>query len=195
MITNLLRCLLGLLLVAFLIAGPLAYSSYRNTQFRNFRVVQDGKLYRSGQMSIPALQRTIEEYGIKTVISFDSLKRERPLDAEEEKFCFTHGIRHVRIKPREWLADEEGKIPAKEPVDQFLKVLDDPNAYPVLVHCFAGMHRTGAYCAIYRMEYQRWNNADAMAELKALGYKNLDKEDDVHGYLDTYVPRSQRSKE
>ena len=194
MITNGLRCLLALLLLVLLIGGPLAYSNYRNTQFRHFRVVQDGKVYRSGQMSIAALQRTTEEYGIKTVISFDSLKRERPLDAEEEKFCQTHGIRHVRIRPREWLADEDGNVPAQEPVNKFLKVLDDPSAYPVLVHCFAGMHRTGAYCAIYRMEYQRWDNADAMTELKALGYTNLEKEDDVHGYLDTYVPRW-RSKE
>ena len=39
------------------------------------------------------------------------------------------------------------------------------------------------------MEFQGWSNDDAMEELKALGYDNLDKEDDVRGYLERYVPR------
>jgi protein tyrosine/serine phosphatase len=188
-----LRYLLGIALFALIVGGPLAYSRYRQSQYRNFRVVEAGKLYRSGQMSLPALQRTTEEYGIKTVVCFESTKRERPLDAEEEKFCENHGIRFVRIRPREWAVDELGNIPAQQPVDQFLSVMDDKNAYPILVHCFAGMHRTGSYCAIYRMEYQGWSSAEAIAELKALGYTNLDKEEDVQGFLRGYVPRAKRT--
>jgi protein tyrosine/serine phosphatase len=176
-----------------LIGGPLAYSWHRQQQFRNFRIVDDGRLYRSGQMSISALKRTIEEYDIRTVINFESTKRERPLDAEEEKFCLAHDIRYVRIRPREWWADANGVVPAQQPVDQFLKIMDDPNSYPVLIHCFAGMHRTGSYCAIYRMEYQGWTNAEALQELKQLGYENLDNEKDVLGYLESYVPRAKRS--
>lgn len=186
------RYLLGFLLVALLVGGPLAYSRHRQTQFRNFRIVEDGKLYRSGQMSIGALQRTVEEYDVRTVINFESTKRERPLDAAEETFCRAHGIRYHRIRPREWSADAEGVVPAQTPVDQFLQIMDDPNSYPVLIHCFAGMHRTGSYCAIYRMEYQGWSTAEALQELKDLGYKNLDDEKDVLGYLEGYVPRWKR---
>jgi tyrosine-protein phosphatase SIW14 len=189
------RYLLSFLLLALLIGGPLAYSWHRQTQFRNFRIVEDGKLYRSGQMSISALQRTVEEYDIRTVINFESTKRERPLDAEEAKFCLAHGIRYIRIRPREWSADENGVVPAQTPVDQFLAIMDDASAYPVLIHCFAGMHRTGSYCAIYRMEYQHWSNVEALQELKELGYKNLDEEMDVLGYLEGYVPRWKRAKQ
>jgi protein tyrosine/serine phosphatase len=189
-----LRFLLGIAILALIVGGPFAYSRYRQSQYRNFRVVEAGKVYRSGQMSITALQRTTEEYGIKTVICFESTKRERPLDAEEEKFCTSHGIRFVRIRPREWTADETGAIPAQQPVDQFLSVMDDKTAYPILVHCFAGMHRTGSYCAIYRMEYQGWSNVEAMTEMKDLGYTNLDKEGDVQGYLQGYIPRSKRAQ-
>jgi hypothetical protein len=64
----------------------------------------------------------------------------------------------------------------------------DPNNYPVLVHCWAGIHRTGAYCAIYRMEFDHWTNADAIAELKSMGYDTLDKEWDILGYLENYWP-------
>jgi len=58
-----------------------------------------------------------------------------------------------------------------------------------LVHCFAGIHRTGAFCAIYRMEYEGWTNAGAIAEMKACGYNTLEDEWDVLGYIEKYQPR------
>jgi protein tyrosine/serine phosphatase len=64
----------------------------------------------------------------------------------------------------------------------------DPKNYPVLVHCFAGIHRTGAYTAIYRMEFEGWSNAKAIAEVKACGYTNLDDEWDILNYLERYRP-------
>jgi protein tyrosine/serine phosphatase len=64
----------------------------------------------------------------------------------------------------------------------------DPDNYPVLVHCFAGIHRTGAFCAIYRMEHDHLSNAEALRELKEGGYINLYDEWDVLGYLEEYKP-------
>jgi tyrosine-protein phosphatase SIW14 len=191
-----LRYGLGLAIVAFIVGGPYAYSRYRQANYRNFRVVEEGKLYRSGQMSLPALKSTIEEYNIKTVISLRYAEKDgdRPPDWREEEFCNKNGIRYVRIRPREWHDMGQGFVPADQPVAELLKVMDDPTIYPALIHCFAGMHRTGSFCSIYRMEYQQWSNAEAMAELKALGYKNLDKEEDVQGYLENYVPRWKRIK-
>src|SRR5439155_1607322 len=74
-------------------------------------------------------------------------------------------------------------------------ILDDPDNYPILIHCFAGIHRTGAYVAIYHMERDRWSNEDAIADLKAGGYDNLDNELDVLGYLQQYRPTWQQSEE
>jgi len=190
------RLLLGFLLFALLVGGPYAYSRHRQAHFRNFRVVEEGKLYRSGQLSPAALEQTIEEYGIRTVISlrFAAKGEEAPPDLWEEALCQNHGVRYVRIRPQTWAADADGQIPADQPVSEFLTVMKDNAVYPALIHCYAGMHRTGSYCALYRMEYQGWSNADAMAELKTLGYKNLDKEDDVQGYLDGFVPTWKRAK-
>ena len=186
--------ILGVTVALLLIGGPLAYSRHRDGQYRNFRVVEKDKLYRSGQMSLEAMQHTVDEYGIKTVVSLRYAAREgeRPPDWQEEEFCKAHGIRYVRIRPREWNPDADGEIAAEKPVSEFLNVMDDQNVYPVLVHCFAGKHRTGAFCTIYRMEYQHWTNEEAMRELKSLGYTNLDKEEDVQGYLESYSPRWKR---
>ena len=43
------------------------------------------------------------------------------------------------------------------------------------------------------MEYQGWSNEDAMDELKALGYDNLDKEHDVRGTWSGTCPGGSRS--
>ena len=69
-----------------------------------------------------------------------------------------------------------------------MKIMRDPANHPVLIHCFAGIHRTGSYCAIYRMEFEHWTNARAIQEVKAFGYTNLDDEEDVLGYLERYQP-------
>ena len=82
-------------------------------------------------------------------------------------------------------------------IDDFLKLCDDPANYPILIHCMAGLHRTGALTAVYRMEYEGWSVADAMRELRANGYgdrKATTANDYIYEYLYLYQPRS-RSQE
>ena len=66
------------------------------------------------------------------------------------------------------------------------------NVLSVLMHCFAGIHRSGAFCAVFRMEYDGWSNERAIAELRACGYRDLDDEWDLLAYLETYRPRRLR---
>ena len=40
----------------------------------------------------------------------------------------------------------------------------------MLIHCKAGLHRTGILTAVYRMEYEGWTPAQAYRELKAHGF-------------------------
>jgi len=180
-------------LIAFTVIGiPLGYSYYRQTQMRNFHAVRQGVLYRSGQMSLAGLKTAIHDFGIKTVITLrDPTYPDgaRP-DLSEEEYCEGEEITYCRISPRNWWAPD-GSVPAEEGVQRFREIMDNPENYPVLMHCFGGIHRTGAYCAIYRMEYEHWSNAQAIAELRAGGYKDLDDEWDLLGYLEQYRPRGQ----
>jgi tyrosine-protein phosphatase SIW14 len=175
----------GLLTVAFLIAAPVAYAMHEQIQMRNFRVVEDGVLYRSGQMSLHGLKRVQHDYSIKTVVSLrDSAQ---PTDLAEEEYCKAEDILFIRLPPRRWWAPT-GPAPVEENVIRFREIMADTRNYPVLVHCFAGVHRSGAFCAIYRMEQDHWSNAAAIHELKEGGYINLEDEWDVLGYLEEYKP-------
>jgi protein tyrosine/serine phosphatase len=40
----------------------------------------------------------------------------------------------------------------------------------VLIHCRAGLHRTGVMTAVYRMEYEGWTPGQAIEDLKANGF-------------------------
>ncbi len=182
--------LLATAIAVLLIAGPVGYSWYWQGQIRNFRTVRDGVLYRSGQLSLDGLKRIIHDYGIRTVITLRdaALPGNPPPDQAEETYCRSEEINYVRIPPRTWWA-ADGSVPAEKGIRQFLRVMDDPRNYPVLIHCFAGIHRSGAFCAVYRMEYQDWTNAQAIAEMKACGYSHLDDEWDVLGYIEQYRPR------
>lgn len=185
--------LFTVLIAVLLVGGPLGYASYRKTHLRNFRAVRDGVLYRSGQLSLAGLKSVINDHDLRTVITLrDAPAPGAPApDAVEEEYCQTRGIRYYRIPPRNWGA-ADGSVPIAPSVRRFLEIMDDPSHYPVLLHCFRGVHRSGAYSALFRMEYQGWSNDDALAEMQALGYSTLDEERDILGYLAHYQPRRPR---
>jgi len=183
--SRLLSIALGSLIVLALIVSPIVLAVRQQAQTRNFHVVRPGVLYRSGQMTKEGLQRVLNDYHIKTVISLRDGQTQR--DRDEEEFCKSEDINFVRILPSRW-GDEGGSVPVEAGVERFRALMSDPSNYPVLVHCFAGIHRAGSYCAIYRMEFEHWTNAQAIAEMKACGYSNLDEELDILGFMEQYRP-------
>jgi len=187
---RLLRLFLSLLILAVIVVAPLAYKSARDSRFRNFHVVTEGKLYRSGQMSLDGLKRIIHDYRIKTVVTLRDayVAGNEPPDKDEEAYCVKEGLNYYRIPPRPWWASDSS-VPAEKGVKVFREVMSDESNYPVLVHCFAGIHRTGTYCAVYRMEFEGWSNARAIAEVKDHGYSNLEEDWDILGYLEQYRPQ------
>jgi protein tyrosine/serine phosphatase len=182
------RALSIVLVIAVLIGGPLGYFTYREQMARSFHVVQEGVLYRSGQLTFDGFHRVTHDYNIRTVVCLRDGDREDDLD--EEAFCRKVGITHIRIPPRSWWASK-GPAPVEEGLKVFREVMRDPANYPVLIHCFAGLHRTGAYCAVYRMDFQGWSNEQALAEMKRAGYRTLDDDWDVLTFLENYRARPQ----
>jgi protein-tyrosine phosphatase len=62
----------------------------------------------------------------------------------------------------------------------------------VLVHCRAGLHRTGCLVAVYRMEYEGWSARRAIDEMKANGFGEwgcTSSNDYVRQYVLNYRPK------
>jgi tyrosine-protein phosphatase SIW14 len=193
--TTTIRAILIAGLFLLIVGVPARYAMMQRASMRNFRVVEPQTIFRSGLMSPAGLERTIREQGIRTVVTLraeedGSLKHD--VDRAEEALCRSLGIRYEKLAYRNWEAPN-GPPPADRTVREFFEIMDQRNEIgPVLVHCLAGKHRTGAYIALYRMEYQGWSNAEAIADMQNAGYDEIDDEPDVKGYLERYVPRRLR---
>jgi tyrosine-protein phosphatase SIW14 len=174
------------------VAVPVVLTSRQVRQSRNFHVVREGVLYRSAQVPLEGLKRMVHDYRIRTVVTLrDSHDPGQSApDSAEEKHCVANEINYLRLPPLAWedAVNPHGPAPVGANVHKFLNVMRDPKNYPVLVHCFAGVHRTGAFTAIYRMEFERWTHSEALAEMRACGYTTLDDEWDILGYLERYRP-------
>ena len=189
------------LLGVILIAGPALYYQHQRRHFRNFREVVEGQLYRSGQMSPEGLKKVVHEYGIKTIICLRENDKIDDHNAAQERweqsFANQEYVKFVRLPPLRWWAPEGKEPPAMTNVRKFVdEILHDPKTYPrpILIHCFAGEHRTGVYVAIYRMEVDHWTHEQAIEELMRIGYVNFNKEEDVRTFVKNYVPTWQQKE-
>src|SRR4051794_16738895 len=129
------RFLPAVLLASLVAAVPAVYGPWKEGRYRNFRAVEDGVLYRSGQLPPDVFARVMTEYRVRTVVSLrDSYTKGEPPDAREQDYCEANGLRHVRISPEKW-SSPVGTVPAAAGVNEFLRLMADPAVpKPVLVH-------------------------------------------------------------
>jgi len=195
---QLLRYALGVSVVAVALVPPVALYRAQYIHAKRFREVEPGKLYRSGQMTAAGFRETIERYNIKTVVNLQH-EQPDPLLPEhwmgkghihESALCQQLGVKYVLLTPDIF---PPGNTVDKEPpvVSEWLGLLKDEN-YPILLHCKAGLHRTGRLTAIYRMEHHRWSPGEALRELRANGYGFVaasENDEFVVQFIQNYKPR------
>ena len=190
--------ILALGLLAAVLAIPTLFFRSQYDNLKRVRVVTPGKLVRCGQLSEDGLRQVIRDYGIKTVVN---LQDEAPdpvlmLDGKpgkrESVVTQEEGAEYVLLRDFELLPInqlETGRRP--HTIDDFLRIMDDPDKLPVLVHCMAGLHRTGALVAVYRMEYEGFSPQVAAAEMRNCGYGDREctlANDYIYEYLEMYRP-------
>lgn len=172
--------LLGVLVVVTVLGVPGLYYRAGYEHARRLRVVADGVLYRCGQLPAAGFRDAHRKYGFKTVVNLQEEARDpllpvsvfkkpsvRETDALRD---LSPDIRYVCLDGG--VLDDPRLAPGSRPavIDEFLEIMDKPENHPVLIHCKAGLHRTGLMVAIYRMEYEGRTAGDAMEELKANGF-------------------------
>jgi len=199
---NVVRWILAAIVVSVVITPPLVLFRFQYTHAKRFREVTPERFYRSGQMTAAGLREIVARNGIKTVINLqheepDPLLLHRWMGkgvVRESELCRQLGVKYLLLTP--------DVIPKNLPRDQvppivedYLKILDDESNYPVLIHCKAGLHRTGRLTAIYRMEYMGWSQGEALRELRANGYGSFmasESDEFIIQFIKNYVPRKDR---
>lgn len=185
--------LLVLALVLGTLAVPLLHRVQQDRRYRNLHVVEDGQLYRSGQLTPEGFDRVVREQRIGTVVSMRESKNENSdfQDGFEEEICRQRGVRYERFNYLDWSAPD-GSMPGMANVKKFLDLMDDPEVpKPVLVHCFAGIHRTGVHVAAYRIDRHGWTNAEAMEELRWMGTRRTTFADNLVAFVHALRPRTE----
>ena len=196
--------LIGALVVILGVAPVVCFrASYAHA--KRLREVVPGRFYRSGQLTAEGLAEVKERFGIKTVLNVQDDYPDPDVarsfwdwrTVKEHELCERLGMRYVVIAPD---LVPRHLVPEHRPaaIDQFLALMDDEANYPVLIHCRAGLHRTGVLTAVYRMEYQGWSPAAAFRELKAHGFGPFActaANDYVKQYVLTYRPGLRRPAE
>lgn len=123
-----------------------------DVKIKNFGQL-DERFYRGARPKERDL-KTLADMGIKTVIDLTDNSREYEQPAVEAA-----GLRYVNIP----MIDKG--TPNLDQINEFLKVVNDPETGKFFVHCAGGRHRTGVVGAVYRFNHYNWNLEQALQEM------------------------------
>ena len=196
--------ILGALSALLILGLPGLHYRYTYEQSKRLRVVTEGKFYRSGQLPASGFRDVEAKYKIRTVINLqeearDPLIPERAFARPSVRQSDVLAGLNVNSVALDGGVLEDNPQPGRRPavIDDFLDVIDGirdrywkrGEAHAVLIHCKAGLHRTGLLTAIYRLEYEDRSLPEVIDELKANGfgtYAATDANDYIRRFLIDY---------
>lgn len=161
-------------LVLFLVVGNLAILAASQWSARSMTLLSpdlgvknltivDDRVWRSAAPSARTYD-DLADAGVRTIVD---LRAEENLHVDVEKLSAL-GIRWVHLPIR------DGQIPTDEQVQRFLTEVRDSEGI-TLVHCGAGVGRTGAMVAAYRVKTGLSSGLDAMKANLAVGPPSLEQ--------------------
>ena len=155
--------ILGALSALLILGLPGLHYRYTYEQSKRLRVVTEGKFYRSGQLPASGFRDVEAKYKIRTVINLqeearDPLIPERAFARPSVRQSDVLAGLNVNSVALDGGVLEDNPQPGRRPavIDDFLDVIDGirdrywkrGEAHAVLIHCKAGLHRTGLLTAI-----------------------------------------------
>ncbi len=142
---------------------------------KRFAVVDPGRLYRSGKVSPAQLERLKLKYGIGRVICL--LNEAAPVTQAERLAASRLGLDWHNISlPGDGASTAEDRA-------RLVALLTDETAPPTLVHCAAGVNRTGLAVGLYRLHRQRWPLEQVLAELRATDFQDEPRHENLRQAL------------
>jgi len=125
-----------------------------------FKAIVPGKVYISAMPDYRGLEIVHKRHKFKTIINLfpEDTPLRSPLWPQELQFVKDHNIRYLR--------SPNGAINSDRFLDRTLAAAQDPESWPVLVHCHGCMDRTPAWAGIYRFLIEGKPLASIMQEIE-----------------------------
>lgn len=185
------RIIILVLFISAIFGGKYAYDMHIN---HNFETITEGKVYKSGVIPPNEIADYVKEYKIKSIIDLrfpgtgdDVNNPEIPAELTAEKDAIT------KIDGVNYFNNGSDQVPTEQNIEYFLKIMDNPANYPVLMHCYHGVGRAELYSAIYRIEYENWTNDDARLSTRALvKWSAFDLGKPKGDFLHNYIKRKKK---
>lgn len=153
---------------------------------KRFGVVVEGELYRSGRLTPAATRKVVQENGIRTIVDFGGFDKDPVGNDRAQRTADALGVRRI-ILPLE--GDSTGD---PNRYLEALRIIEDPDSGPVLMHCAAGSERTGCAVALYRMIEQDWPLDRAIDEATRYDHDPADNPQ-VRRMIETWRPEIERA--
>jgi protein tyrosine phosphatase len=188
------KIVLAIVVLAALIFGKSYVYDYKINH--NLETITEGKVYKSGVIPPDELPEYIKKYNIKSVVDLrfpgtgdDVNNPEIPAELTAEKEAIT------KIPGVNYFNNGSDQVPAKKNLDYFFKIMDNPDNYPVLIHCYHGVGRAEIYSAIYRIEYENWDRDKARTNTRFLTkWSAFDLGKPKGDFLHSYIKRKDSVK-
>lgn len=122
-----------------------AWQVYRHHRYKHFAVHEPGKVYRSAWVDADVFAELIKKHHVRTVVNLCYPGEMGDRNVEQRNAVEAAGAELVEIvfPPNDtW----DVNYPAVAEVE---KILDDPNSYPIWIHCQHGRERTVKVLAMY----------------------------------------------
>lgn len=153
-----------------------------NIEINNFKKYNDN-YYRGANPKNSKQYEDLKALGVKTIIDLRNMRD--PLEHKlEEKKAEKYGLKYFKIRLRPWTP------PKKKEIEEFFKIVDNPEYQPVFVHCTYGEDRTGIMSALYRAENDKWSFEEAYDEMLEMGYHNR-----LYSRLKKFLKKHYKQKE
>ncbi len=148
---------LALVLVASLIASYCGIIRYTG----NFHVVEQGKLYRSGQLDESRFAQVISRYGVKSILNLRGAGPGLAWYDHEVSIANSLGVAHF-----DYGISASDVVTAAQ-LNEILAILRGAPK-PILVHCQAGADRAGLVTALFLAEIDRKPLQEAARQLSLI---------------------------
>ncbi|MQP24259.1 protein phosphatase [Flavobacterium sp. LMO8] len=186
---------IGILLFFVVLVGVGAYVFQMHIN-HNFETISDGKVYKSGVIPPNEIENYVKKYKIKSIVDLrfpgteDKINNpEVPEELKSERAAV------AKIKGVNYFNNGSKQVPEKHNLDYFFKIMDNPDNYPVLIHCYHGVGRAEMYSAIYRIEYENMDKEQARKKTRWITkWSPFDIGKPKGDFLNSYISRNDSIK-